>query len=71
MADKKRSWKTVTHPAKGQAQYVDVMPIADLRRHKYGGACWCGLRTNSDGRIPVFIHESADGRELVERDGVQ
>lgn len=44
--------------------FVHVLPINDLRDHDENGAgCWCRPRVE-DG---VIIHNSMDGRELIER----
>lgn len=51
---------------------VPVLPINDLREHETARTCWCQPRCEQEdpeGGV-VVIHQSADGRELVERDGV-
>ena len=50
---------------------VHVIPLNDLREHDDSQWCWCmpKVEIQDDGRA-VVIHNSADGRELVERHGV-
>jgi hypothetical protein len=60
---------------------LHVIPMRDLRAHDdQTRACWCGpdvITVNEDTGQPfaggraVVIHRSADGREHVERHGVQ
>lgn len=57
---------------------VHVLPISDLREHEETLTCWCQPRvvrtdeeTGEDYVAPVVIHNSLDGRELVEEHGVQ
>jgi hypothetical protein len=49
-----------------------VLPIDDLREHVENRDCWCKpvLSRTDDNRILV-THNALDGRELVERHGVQ
>ena len=51
---------------------VHVVPRDDLREHEENneGACWCQPRLEHHGRCLLVSHNSADGRELVERHGV-
>ena len=49
-----------------------VVPVDDLREHvETGDGCWCQprIQPQGDGRYLV-VHNSEDGRELVERHGV-
>lgn len=41
-----------------------VVPLKDLKEHDLASDCWCEP-IESDG---VFIHNSADWREVAERD---
>lgn len=50
---------------------MHVYPLADLRRHVLCGPCWCKPRLDLEDRTALIVHTSADGRELVERFGLQ
>ena len=54
---------------------VHVLPQNDLREHDESRFCWCMPRIEivvaSRGEPAVVIHNSADGRELVEEHGIQ
>jgi hypothetical protein len=52
---------------------IHVLPVDDLRPHVETRDCWCRPRVEQDPHmvIALVIHESADGRELVEQYGVQ
>ena len=50
---------------------LHVIPIKDLREHQESQKCWClpkVERVAKDSRL--IVHNSADGRELVEQHGV-
>lgn len=55
-----------------------ITPINDLREHTDARDCWCQPRIEivedfldaSPARV-IVVHTSADGRELVERHGLQ
>jgi len=50
-----------------------VLPIEDLRDHDESLRCWCQPRLEHIEEVPqarIVVHNSADGRELVERHGV-
>ena len=54
---------------------VHVHPVRDLREHDLTSrTCWCRptvtLLASRPGRALV-VHQSADGRELVEQHGLQ
>ena len=51
---------------------VHVLPVNDLRDHVESRECWCQPATTreDDEDDVVVIHHSADGRELVEQQGV-
>lgn len=51
---------------------VHVLPINDLRDHVETRDCWCAptLYIADDGDEMTVIHNSADGRELIERHGI-
>ena len=63
----------LARPATGEtASAVHVVPINDLREHDESGlTCWCDptVETFPTGGVLV-VHNSADGRELVEKHGV-
>jgi len=54
---------------------VHVLPIDDLREHEETRACWCRpallVEPDADADLRIVVHNSADGRELVEEHGVQ
>jgi hypothetical protein len=64
-----KRWATIRD---GREADVHVTPINDVREHADSGDCWCQPRiTRVDGvRARVIVHNAADGRELVERHGV-
>lgn len=55
---------------------IEVVPVNDLKPHIDGRGCWCSPKVeqvrNEAGRKcgVVVTHNSADGRELIERNGV-
>lgn len=63
-------WQLIT--AGGHDGNRHILPIDDLREHVEQRSCWCGpeLSRLADGVILV-THNALDGRELVERHGVQ
>ena len=50
---------------------VHILPLGDLYIHRETRECWCRptLTQEPDASV-VITHHSADGRELVERHGV-
>ena len=52
---------------------VHVLPIDDLLTHAETRDCWCQPRCERDDEADdiVVVHQSADGRELVEQHGLQ
>lgn len=54
---------------------VHVYPVADLQEHVTDslGYPWCGCapRVSYEGEGILVVHNSYDGRELVEEHGVQ
>jgi hypothetical protein len=51
---------------------VHVVPVNDLRERASRRDCWCQPRLIREaGAAVVVVHQSADGRELVEQHGVQ
>lgn len=50
---------------------VHIVLMADLRPHdERTRRCWCQPRIEKIGRRAMVVHNSMDGRELVERHGV-
>lgn len=73
IAAQSRRWTTATTLTKAS---VHVYPNADLRTHDTeddDGKCWCNpdMRVGLPNGVPLYVHKSADGRELVERHGAQ
>lgn len=51
---------------------VHVTPVNDLREHVDSRACWCKPTVETfEGGGMLITHHSMDGRELVERHGLQ
>ena len=52
---------------------IHVLPVDDLRKHDENRYCWCRPRVEEDEWTTdaVIIHNSLDGRELVEQHGLQ
>jgi hypothetical protein len=51
---------------------VHVVPVNDLRKHVDLRRCWCEPRiTQEKATGAVVVHNSKDGRELIERHGLQ
>lgn len=50
---------------------VHVLPVNDLREHVESEACWCAPSVERVGQGTLVTHNSMDGRELVERHGLQ
>lgn len=50
---------------------IHVLPINDLREHQERRECWCLPRVDATSETAVITHHAADGRELVERHGLQ
>lgn len=62
-------WKDVTH----DRDTFHVVPIGDLKAHVETGVfCWCEPKVERLRPRGVLVtHNSMDGRELVERHGLQ
>ena len=52
---------------------IHVQPIQDLHEHEQSRACWCAPRCEKEPwwAYTLVIHNSMDGRELVEEHGLQ
>lgn len=53
-----------------------VLPVNDLREHAEARDCWCEPRVEPVKVCRaiighVVVHQSADGRELIEQHGIQ
>lgn len=62
--------KTPARPVRERPKDVHVLPVRDLRAHTERRTCWCQPRVEYYGTCAVVSHHSADGRELIERHGV-
>jgi hypothetical protein len=52
---------------------IHVLPLQDLREHVEERGCWCHptlIQENAEADV-VVVHQSMDGRELVEEHGIQ
>ena len=50
---------------------IHVLPMGDLRDHAETRDCWCcPMVEREEDAEAVVIHASADGREPIERHGV-
>ncbi len=50
---------------------VHVLPVKDMREHEERRDCWCAPRLEFEANGCVVVHHSMDGRELVEKHGIQ
>lgn len=65
----RKGWQVIRSNLSRRRVY-HVLPENDLRMHVFV-ACWCRpVRRHEDGGV-VVVHNSHDGRELVERHGLQ
>ena len=49
---------------------IHVLPIGDLREHVEARECWCRPRLTEESGSVIVSHNAADGRELVEKHGI-
>lgn len=51
---------------------VHVLPIDDTRDHVESSSCWCRpfVSREQETEEVVVVHNSADGRELIEQHGI-
>jgi hypothetical protein len=66
-----RRWQNTYHRDNGELAVIHTMPVADLREHREHEQCWCRPRVELVSRTRLVVHHAADGRELVERHGLQ
>jgi hypothetical protein len=52
---------------------IHVIPLEDMREHTESRDCWCQptCTKREDDEAMLVVHTSMDGRELVERYGLQ
>lgn len=50
---------------------IHVLPVHDLREHVKSRDCWCAPDLQRESGTVIVVHRSADGRELIERHGLQ
>ncbi len=62
-----------TNPRNNRAVF-HVLPINDLKEHVEETTCWCEptveVRRSRTRRAQLVIHNSMDGRELIDEHGV-
>ncbi len=64
-------WRNVMRrDADGKLVSVHTLPIGDLCRHTQSELCWCAPKLDNENGCEMWIHNSSDGRELVEKHGV-
>lgn len=50
---------------------IHVIPINDMKEHIHSRKCWCNPRLEQKNtKETLVIHNSMDGRELIERHGI-
>jgi len=69
--DGRERWELVLAGARDGNRHV--LPVEDLREHVESRSCWCRPRTEFLPTLGVLLvtHNALDGRELVERHGLQ
>ena len=55
-------WRSVDYGV-----FVEVVPISDSEEHAHGDECWCTPKVDYSESRPLVIHNSKDGREIIER----
>ena len=45
-----------------------IIPVNDLIKHKENEKCWCSPRVKVVNNSKIIIHNSADGREYIEKE---
>lgn len=46
---------------------IHVLPINDEREHEELTSCWCNPQLITDEPELIVVHNSMDGRELIEQ----
>lgn len=50
---------------------LHIVPVKDLQEHRLSRICWCEPAVKPENLAVLVVHNAADGRELVEKHGVQ
>lgn len=48
---------------------LHVVPLDDLRDHDLSETCWCHPVEIFEGYVPIWVHNSMDGREHTKEQG--
>jgi hypothetical protein len=46
---------------------INIIPVNDLEEHEESSTCKCGPKVLHENGNMIFVHNSFDGREAVER----
>lgn len=66
---RRKGWQVIRLKVRGVR--LHVYPVGDLRRHDLVVECWCKPRAERIRRHGLLVmHNAEDGRELVERHGI-
>jgi hypothetical protein len=66
---KRAAWRHFTNR---RAKRIAIIPTNDLQPHIPGDyRCWCEPTFGRENDWLLIVHNSADGRELIERHGLQ
>lgn len=57
-----KQWKNMA-----AADGLHVIPLEDLREHDVADCCWCCPRVRVFNDRRIVIHNSLDGREILEQ----
>jgi hypothetical protein len=66
----RKGWEVTRVGPSGPRGFIHVVPVDDLRPHKLLPRCWCGPTLERQINGTLVTHNAEDGRELVERHGV-
>lgn len=61
----------ISYDRKNRQSDIHVLPIRDLKDHDESRTCWCHPDVQRHGRIHLVAHNAEDGRDLIERHGLQ
>lgn len=67
---RRAQWINHYYRVDGRLVWVHTIPVEDLRAHEETPTCWCQPTIDFDDGVTFYKHSSLDGRELVERHGV-